>query len=93
MPLNLIILLNDGQVVCHQLGFYEAESADQQAGYGQGTGPIHLDNVQCRGDETDIMRCSHNGVGINNCNHAEDAGVSCRVAGTLGWDLASLSDQ
>ncbi|XP_038048478.1 deleted in malignant brain tumors 1 protein-like isoform X2 [Patiria miniata] len=72
--------INDAQVVCHQLGFFEASAAHQHAGYGQGTGPIFLDNVQCRGDETDIMLCQHNGIGLNNCGHSEDAGVSCVVA-------------
>ncbi|XP_022087751.1 deleted in malignant brain tumors 1 protein-like [Acanthaster planci] len=72
--------INDAQVVCHQLGFYEAQAASSQAGYGQGSGPIILDNVQCRGDETDITLCPHNGFGVNNCGHSEDAGVACVVA-------------
>lgn len=48
------------------------------ASFGQGTGPIHLDNVQCTGFESSLAECRHNGVGIiTYCNHAKDAGVRC----------------
>ena len=45
--------------------------------FGQGTGPIHLDNVACNGDENYLLNCSHNGVGVHNCAHFEDVGVRC----------------
>lgn len=40
-------------------------------------GPIFLDNVACRGTETDLLECTHNGLGVHNCQHFEDAGVAC----------------
>ena len=45
------------------------------ATFGQGTGPIFLDNVQCTGTETSIRDCTH--LTNHNCVHAEDAGATC----------------
>ncbi|XP_028261027.1 scavenger receptor cysteine-rich domain-containing group B protein-like [Parambassis ranga] len=70
--------LNNAQVVCHQLGCGRAVSALHQAQFGQGSGPIWLDNVQCRGNESDITECAHQGFGSHNCGHGEDASVICQ---------------
>ena len=46
------------------------------AHFGQGSGPIHLDNVICTGDELSLLNC---GYSPHNCGHSEDAGVICPI--------------
>ena len=56
---------------------FEGSTNILRAGYGQGTGPIVLDNVACVGSETRLIDCPGNPIGTHNCNHGEDAGVIC----------------
>ena len=69
--------IEDAHVICRQLGFGLALQATSRASFGQGTGTIWLDNVECIGNETRIEDCSNNGWGAHNCAHFEDAGVVC----------------
>ena len=48
-----------------------------RAFFGQGTGDILLDNLLCNSRETRLVDCPHNGIGIHNCVHSEDAGLRC----------------
>uniref|UniRef100_A0A8C6TYT8 SRCR domain-containing protein n=1 Tax=Neogobius melanostomus TaxID=47308 RepID=A0A8C6TYT8_9GOBI len=72
----------DAEVVCRQVGCGRAVSAPQSAHFGQGSGQIWLDNVNCSGSETYLIGCAHNGLGTHNCGHAEDAGVVCEGKNT-----------
>ncbi|XP_071944557.1 uncharacterized protein [Antedon mediterranea] len=67
--------INDAIVICRQLGFDRAANAYDMARFGPGKGPIHFDEVQCAGSETDILLC--NTKSIHDCEHSEDAAVSC----------------
>ena len=67
-------------------------TAVNYAGFGAGVGPIHLDNVYCRGDELQLLNCSHNGVGNHDCGHYEDAGVNCTLGQPYRYCLCSIID-
>ncbi len=56
-----------------------------QANYGQGGGPIVMDDVACTGNETMLMDCIF--TANHNCGHNEDAGVRCINAGQNTCEL------
>ena len=37
----------------------------------------HLDNVDCRGNESMLSDCKHGGIGVHNCFPGKEAGVTC----------------
>ena len=70
----------DAGVVCRQLGFGSSGTAIGSAGFGQGSGSILLNNIECTGNELLLARCGHHGINVTNsmlCSHEKDAGVQC----------------
>lgn len=55
--------------------------AVSNAHFGQGTGPMILDNVFCRGTENNIQNC-YKSFDASEDSHNEDAGVICVKQGT-----------
>jgi deleted-in-malignant-brain-tumors protein 1 len=69
--------LNDANVVCRSLGLPSATGAPSNAAFGQGTGPVWLNNVHCLGNENELSQCLHGDWGSSNCGHGGDVGVVC----------------
>ena len=45
--------------------------------FNAGSGPIWLDDLQCRATDTKLISCGHRPVGSHNCGHHEDVAVFC----------------
>ena len=67
---------NEGSVICKQLG-YIGGSVKKSAYFGEGSGLILLDDVNCIGSEKTIFACFHRDFGEHDCKHYEDVGVVC----------------
>ena len=70
---------NDANMICQQLGFpaHGKHAHATGAKFGEGSGNIWLDDVNCGGSESNIEWCRHRGWGTHNCRHSDDAGVYC----------------
>ncbi len=56
--------INAATVACRQLGYQAgAEAALTNIVYGRVSGPVWLTNLQCSGNENNLMSCSHDVIG------------------------------
>uniref|UniRef100_A0A8C3JUV5 C2H2-type domain-containing protein n=1 Tax=Calidris pygmaea TaxID=425635 RepID=A0A8C3JUV5_9CHAR len=67
----------DAAVVCRQLGCGAALAAPPGAWFGEGSGPIWLNGLRCRGTEERLVLCRHRGWRPHVCSHEEDASAVC----------------
>uniref|UniRef100_A0A8C2SWI3 SRCR domain-containing protein n=1 Tax=Coturnix japonica TaxID=93934 RepID=A0A8C2SWI3_COTJA len=65
--------LLDANVVCRQLGCGRALSAPGQAQFGQGSGIVWLDGMNCTGSEYSLA----SPWGKSSCSHGKHASVVC----------------
>uniref|UniRef100_A0A3B4YJL6 Galectin 3 binding protein n=1 Tax=Seriola lalandi dorsalis TaxID=1841481 RepID=A0A3B4YJL6_SERLL len=69
--------LAEAQVVCRQLHFPGARSVVIGQDYGEGSGLIWLDDINCNGTEYHLLTCGFKNWGVTDCTHKEDVGVIC----------------
>ena len=44
--------------------------------FGRGTGPIFLNQLNCEGEESDLLSCGSPAF-VHFCTHEQDVGISC----------------
>ena len=69
--------LQDGLVICRQLGYSSILAAPAFGAFGPGAGPTWLSNVQCLGNESMVSECKHGGWSSLYPVHDTDAAVVC----------------
>ncbi|XP_055517971.1 deleted in malignant brain tumors 1 protein-like isoform X4 [Leucoraja erinacea] len=69
----------EAEVICKQLECGPLAYIEYRAWiYGQGSGPIWIDEMKCSSHESALWQCQFDPWGKHNCDHREDAGVSCK---------------
>ena len=63
-------------IIYSEFVFFHSDITDYNY-FGEGTGPILLDEVQCSGNETSISQCYHQDIGSHDCEHTFDVGIIC----------------
>ncbi|EDO37716.1 predicted protein [Nematostella vectensis] len=79
--------LVEGNVVCRSLGYGTARRVFHDAWYGQSTGKVYMDDVECSGKEKDISECQHKMEWQGNCNHFEDVSLICNAPKLFGHKM------
>ena len=73
----------EANVICSQLdsdlGYAHSTAIPRHnAAFGEGTGPIFIDNIACTEGDVQFGECSVVGIrGFHECDHSQDAGVVC----------------
>ncbi len=77
----------DSSVACRQLGYKREEAGTGRflkSFFGAGTGPILLDDMECLGNETQLLDClvargpmASTVIGVHNCRKTENVGIRC----------------
>lgn len=68
----------DADVVCRQLGYNSTLSTTASFGQAESTEMIWLDNIKCFGNESDLLLCRRNTIGLTNCNQEEGVALICQ---------------
>ena len=86
-----VILKDNNWHCCFFSHIWTGAVAISSSIFGQGSGPIHLDDVACSGTERRLIDCLY--THIDNCVHSKDAGVRCQglcmytsLSFTTGYD-------
>ena len=76
--------LNDGHVICRQLGFDGAVSAPWFGAFGQGAGMKWMNDLNCAGNESSLSECRHGQwILVHSCGYHPTyaASAMCKLKG------------
>ncbi|XP_078416710.1 scavenger receptor cysteine-rich type 1 protein M130-like [Cetorhinus maximus] len=69
---------HDAEMICKQLQCGPLDYVDYSTrSFGEGSGRIWLDEIECISHESTIWQCRTDPWGQHNCDHRRDAGVLC----------------
>ncbi|XP_052777286.1 uncharacterized protein LOC128214704 isoform X2 [Mya arenaria] len=83
--------INDAEAICAMLGKKGAQFFTA-AYHGQGTGPVHIDRLDCQSSSQALSDCPY--LYTNTCSHARDVSVVCNDCGKPDihfWDAGYFS--
>uniref|UniRef100_A0AAY5F0E5 SRCR domain-containing protein n=1 Tax=Electrophorus electricus TaxID=8005 RepID=A0AAY5F0E5_ELEEL len=67
----------DAEVVCRELGCGPPVEVLGAAAFGRGEGQLWTEELQCRGNESDIYACPTSSTVKHDCSHDSDVGLVC----------------
>ncbi|XP_049330176.1 deleted in malignant brain tumors 1 protein-like [Astyanax mexicanus] len=67
----------DAEVVCRELGCGSPVEVLGAAAFGRGEGQVWSEELQCRGNESQIHFCPKSSSLKHNCSHDNDVGLEC----------------
>ncbi|XP_060745217.1 scavenger receptor cysteine-rich type 1 protein M130-like [Tachysurus vachellii] len=85
--------MREAAVVCRELRCGEAVNVRYFAQFGQGSGKVWLQDVDCRGSESTLKDCGSLGWGKSVCDHIGDVGVTCSEHEAENSDDTIRADQ
>ncbi|XP_049330410.1 deleted in malignant brain tumors 1 protein-like isoform X8 [Astyanax mexicanus] len=81
----------DAEVVCRELGCGSPVEILGAAAFGRGEGPVWSEELQCRGNESQIHFCPKSSSLKHNCSHDNDVGLVCSASGPIWMDNVHCS--
>ena len=66
------------QQIVHFLKYFISGASAQINSYTEGTWYVHINDLNCTGEEETIWDCPQNGLSGYSCNHSQDASVICQ---------------
>uniref|UniRef100_A0AAY5ELZ7 SRCR domain-containing protein n=1 Tax=Electrophorus electricus TaxID=8005 RepID=A0AAY5ELZ7_ELEEL len=79
----------DAEVVCRELGCGRPMKLLGAAAFGRGEGQVWTEELQCRGNESEVSLCPTSSV-KQNCSHYNDVGLICSVLCFTGHTAVRL---